>query len=313
MVTGDHHSVAELVGAAIGVDGVLADRAPSDKVEAVQTERALATGPIVMIGDGINDAPALAVADVGVAMGARGATASSEAADIVITVDRLDRLAEAVGIARRSRSIAIQSVVAGMGISLIAMVFAAAGALPVIAGALLQEAIDVAVILNALRALGGGLERTVQVAGWAETRTRLAAEHRDLAAGIALLRSTADGLDSASADRPRGDLDAVRSFLVEKLVPHELAEDRTIYPSLSNASGSDDATAALHRTHAEIFHLVRLFGRLLDELGPDGPTPDDRTDLRRTLYGLDAIMRLHLAQEEELYLSIGSEATVDGG
>jgi len=71
MVTGDHHAVAELVGAAIGLDGVLADRAPVDKVEAVQAERDLARGPVVMVGDGINDAPALAVADVGVAMGAR--------------------------------------------------------------------------------------------------------------------------------------------------------------------------------------------------------------------------------------------------
>ena len=89
-------------------------------------------------------------------MRARGATASAEAADVVITVDRLDRLAEALAIARRSRSIAVQSVVAGMALSLAAMIAAAAGLLPPVAGALLQEAIDVAVILNALRALGGG-------------------------------------------------------------------------------------------------------------------------------------------------------------
>ena len=307
MVTGDHHAVAELVGAAIGVDGVLADRVPADKVEAVNTERALAGGPVVMIGDGINDAPALAVADVGVAMGARGATASSEAADIVITVDRLDRLAEAVAIARRSRSIAIQSVAAGMGMSLIAMGAAAFGLLPVIAGAVLQEAIDVAVILNSLRALRGGLERTVRIPGWAETHARLATEHRHLAPGIGRLRTTADGLDACSPAEARAELEAARSFLVETLVPHEIEEDRSIYPILANAIGSDDATAALHGTHTEIFHLIRLYGRLLDELGSDGPTSDDRTDLRRTLYGLDAILRLHMAQEEELYLSVGGE------
>ena len=201
MVTGDHHSVAELVGAAIGLDGVLADRAPADKVEAVRTERDIAGGPLVMVGDGINDAPALAVADVGVAMGARGATASSEAADVVITVDRLDRLAEAVRIARHSRTIAVQSVVAGMGMSLVAMTFATFGFLPVVAGAFLQEAIDVAVILNALRALRGGMERPIVVPGWADTGARLMAEHRTLAPGIARLRIVADRLDGMETAR----------------------------------------------------------------------------------------------------------------
>ncbi|MDH5242611.1 MAG: heavy metal translocating P-type ATPase [Chloroflexota bacterium] len=309
MVTGDHHSVAELVGAAIGLDGVLADRAPADKVDAVRMERDVANGPLVMVGDGINDAPALAVADVGVAMGARGATASSEAADIVITVDRLDRLAEAVRIARHSRSIAVQSVVAGMGMSLIAMVVAAFGFLPVVAGALLQEVIDVAVILNALRALRGGLERPIRVPGWADTGIRLTAEHRTLAPGIARLRIVADHLDAMDPHEAREALLGIRTFLVETLVPHEEEEDREIYPILARAIGTDDATSALHRTHTEIFHLIRLYGRIVDEIGTDGPTADDRTDLQRALYGLDAILRLHMAQEEELYASIDAEAS----
>ena len=153
LATGDHPDVAAQVAAAVGADAVLADQTPAQKVDAVRRERA--AGVTVMVGDGVNDAPALAAADVGVAMGARGATASSEAADVVMTVDRLDRLAEGVGIARRTRAIAVQSVVAGMSLSICAMAVAAAGFLPPVAGAVLQEGIDVLVILNALRALSG--------------------------------------------------------------------------------------------------------------------------------------------------------------
>jgi heavy metal translocating P-type ATPase len=151
MVTGDHPDVAESVGISIGVDRILSERDPADKVDAVKAEGEF--GPTVMVGDGVNDAPALAAADVGVAMGARGATASSEAADVVLVVDRLDRVAEAMRIARRSRGIALQSVLIGMGLSFVGMLFGAFGLLVPVAGALVQEAIDVTVILNALRAL----------------------------------------------------------------------------------------------------------------------------------------------------------------
>ena len=154
MLTGDHEDVARAVGSVLGVNQVLAERSPAEKLEAVQAAQRVAV--TVMVGDGINDAPALAAADVGVAIGARGATACSEAADIVLVVDRLDRLVEAIRIARRSRSIALQSVFLGMGLSIAAMGFAAAGLLSPVAGALLQEVIDVIVILNALRALKDG-------------------------------------------------------------------------------------------------------------------------------------------------------------
>ncbi len=154
MLSGDHASVAARIGAALKLDTVLAEQSPADKIEAVRAARA--QGTTVMVGDGINDAPALAAADVGVAMGVRGATASSEAADVVLLIDRLDRLVLAIGIARRSRRIAVQSVVAGMGLSIVAMAVASIGLLPPAAGALLQEGIDIAVILNALRALQAG-------------------------------------------------------------------------------------------------------------------------------------------------------------
>jgi heavy metal translocating P-type ATPase len=156
MVSGDRESVATRIGRALGVDRVYADQSPEDKLEVVRTLRAdPALRPVVMVGDGVNDAPALALADLGVAMGAAGATVSSETADAVITVDRVDRVADAVHIGRRALFIARQSVLAGMGLSIAAMAVAAAGYLPPVAGALFQEAIDLAVILNALRALHG--------------------------------------------------------------------------------------------------------------------------------------------------------------
>jgi cation transport ATPase len=154
LLSGDRPDVAKRVGDSLGVDTVLSEHTPEQKVQAVLRERARAV--TVMIGDGVNDAPALAAADVGIAMGARGATASSEAADAVIVVDRLDRVAEAVLISRRAREIAVQSVLAGMALSGFGMVLATFGMLPPVAGAFFQEAIDVAVILNALRALTGG-------------------------------------------------------------------------------------------------------------------------------------------------------------
>jgi len=307
MVTGDHYGVADIVAAAIGVDAVLAERTPTDKVDAVAQEKAQADGILVMVGDGINDAPALATADVGVAMGARGATASSEAADVVITVDRLDRLPEAIRIAARSRSIAVQSVVAGMAMSLVAMLVATTGVLPPVVGAMIQEAIDVIVILNALRALGGGLEKTPKVPGWTELSAHLRAEHRELGPSLARIRPLADRLGSIPPADAAAELEQIRAFLVDTLMPHEAQEDREVFPLLAKAFGNDDVTSALHRTHTEIFHLVRFTDRLVREVPPEGPGPEDLTDLRRVLYGLDAILRLHMAQEEELYLALGDE------
>ncbi len=156
MISGDRRSVAERVGRELGIDRVYAEQSPEDKLEVVRSAGAdPKLRPVIMVGDGINDAPALALADLGVAMGAAGATVSSETADAVITVDRVDRVADAVHIGRRSLSIARQSVIAGMGLSIAAMLVAAAGYLPPVAGALFQEVIDLAVILNALRALRG--------------------------------------------------------------------------------------------------------------------------------------------------------------
>lgn len=151
LATGDRAEVARRVTAGLDLDAIHADLTPEGKVRVVQQERA--GGPVMMVGDGVNDAPALAAADVGVAMGARGAAASAEAADVVLLVDRIDRIATGVEVARRSRRIALQSVIAGIGLSVLGMIAAALGHVTPVQGAVLQEVIDVAVILNALRAL----------------------------------------------------------------------------------------------------------------------------------------------------------------
>lgn len=237
-------------------------------------------------------------------MGARGATASAQAADVVLTVDHLGRLAEAMEIARRSRAIALQSVLVGMGLSLAAMLVAAAGKLPPVAGALLQEAIDVAVILNALRALGSGKRPQPAPDGSRDLGERYREEHASLLPKVEMLRLVADRLDQLEPPALRVALEELRAFLDHDLIPHERQEDATVYPVVASLLGGDDPTGTMSRAHLEIAHQVRLFGRLVDEL-PEGPlSSEDKTDLRRILYGSHAVLRLHFAQEEEQYLPL---------
>jgi len=295
--------VAESVGAALGVDRIMSERDPAEKVEAIEAERE--GGVTIMVGDGLNDAPALASADVGVAMGARGATASSEAADVVLVVDRLDRLVDAILIARRSRSIAIQSVWLGMGLAFGFMFLGAFGVIGPVAGAVVQELIDVTSILNALRALRGGIpERATGPS--TDVAERFRAEHREFAPELQRIRSTADMLGSASPSNMREELEGVRWFIVERLPQHEEEEEAAVYPVVAKLMGGDDPMSSMARAHIEISHLGRLYQQLLDELPTDGPSPDDLMDLRRVLYGLHAILRLHFAQEEEAYAWLAS-------
>jgi P-type E1-E2 ATPase len=150
LASGDAEAPVAAIGRAVGADAATARLDPAGKVALVNAARA--HGPVMMLGDGVNDAPALAAADVGVAVGVRGA-AAAQAADAVLLGEGLGRLAQVLAAARRARVIARQSVLAGIGLSLLGMGAAAAGYLTPVQGALLQEAIDVAVILNALRAL----------------------------------------------------------------------------------------------------------------------------------------------------------------
>jgi heavy metal translocating P-type ATPase len=154
LLSGDHAENVAAVAGAVGIDEVAADLLPEDKVR--QVRRLTQAGRrVLMVGDGINDAPALSSSTVGLALGAHGGGIVAEAADVVLLVDDLQRVAEAVAIGRRTIRIARQSIGVGLGLSGLAMLVAAAGYIPPTVGALLQEGIDVAVILNALRASRG--------------------------------------------------------------------------------------------------------------------------------------------------------------
>ena len=306
MVTGDRTEVAETVGAVIGVDEVLAERSPAEKLDIVRLETQRA--PTMMVGDGINDAPALALADVGVALGARGATAASEAADVVLTVDRLDRLGEAAAIARRTRQIAIESMVAGMGLSLAAMGVAAVGLLPAVWGAILQEVIDVAVILNALRALRGGVTETRLGEKDSLLTQRFQEEHLAIRRDINRLHEVADALGSLTPKAALEEVQSVQRMLIEEVQPHEEAEEQELYPALGRFFGGSDPMATMSRAHIEITHQIHRLGQLIDDIGTNGVDEVDLTELRSLLYGLYAILKLHTAQEDENYLSLADES-----
>ena len=152
MLTGDARATALHVAGQVGIVHVRADCLPSDKVDAV---RALTRRPVIMVGDGVNDAPVLAVADVGIAMGAKGSTAASESADVVILLDDISRTVRAVRIGQDTVRVALQSIWLGIALSVVLMVIAAFGLIPATAGAISQEVVDLITILNALRAIGG--------------------------------------------------------------------------------------------------------------------------------------------------------------
>jgi soluble P-type ATPase len=308
MVTGDRLAVAEPIGMSLGIDQVFADRTPAEKLDVVRSESSQQSGVTVMVGDGVNDAPALAAADLGVAMGARGATASSEAADVVLIVDRLDRLAAGVVIAKRARAIARQSVLVGMGLSMVGMGAAAGGLLTPVGGAVAQELIDVLAVGLALRALSQprSLRRTGSVpASWSR---QLAEGHGPLRLVLEDLRSVALVLDSTDEATALTSLREVAARISEEVVPHEREDESQIYPVVAEHLGGIDPLAPMSRTHQEIFHLASLLDRLVDGATVDGFGEEDRSEARRILYALDAILRLHFAQEEELLTSITHDA-----
>ncbi|RQT40823.1 heavy metal translocating P-type ATPase [Burkholderia cepacia] len=305
MLTGDRRDIAQAVGELLGVTDVRAEQTPTDKLVAIQAARK--EGVTIMVGDGVNDAPALAAADVGIAMGARGAAASSEAADVVLLVDRLDRLVDAIRIARRSRRIALESVVAGMSLSVVAMTIAAAGFLQPIAGAVIQEVIDVAVIVNALRVLLDRPRPTNARLDDVDVE-QLRREHTALSPLLDQIRDLADRLPGLSGAAIASELDHMIDSLDERLLPHERADDRDVYARLAPLLGGEDPLAAMSGAHREIFKMVRSLRQMVADLPRDGTNTMQVQAIQRLLYGLEAIVRLHCAQEEELFHAVGADA-----
>ena len=292
MVTGDRAAAATPIAAALRLDAMLADRDPAGKLTALKAER----GPVAMVGDGVNDAPVLAAADVGIAMGAHGTAAAAEAGDVVLLADRLDRAAEAIAIARRARRIALQAILLGMGLSILAMMAAAFGWLSPLAGALLQEGIDVAAILYALRALLPGNGAVARLSGEAGLAARVA-EHAGLRDLAEALRGAGENLD----DRP-AQLAALRVLerrLRDELLPHQAAEESALYPEAAARLGGQDPLGVLLRMHTEIEALTERFSALLPLAETPGGFAEVAPAIRRTLFALEALLALHLTAEEE--------------
>ena len=298
MVTGDRLATAQAIGAALDLDAVLADRVPSDKVDAVRVEQQLA--PTLMVGDGINDAPALAAADVGIALGARGASASSEAADVVILADRLDLVGEGIAIAQRARRIAIESIIVGMSLSALAMLAALAGWLQPVPAAIVQEVIDVAVILNALRALTPSYRRRRRTLPAATGREL----HRDHLTLIQPPRSPPPDRRRLDDSPPAGaaTLIAEANAIVQaEVVAHERADEGTVYPAVAHALADGYGLSAMSRAHREILHLARLLARITEDLPSEEIDRYLIRDAQRAIEAIEALVRIHTAQEEDIY------------
>ena len=303
MVTGDRAAAAQAIGAALDLDAVLADRVPSDKVDAVRSEQRL--HPTIMVGDGINDAPALASADVGVALGARGASASSEAADVVILADRLDRVGEAIMIAQRARRIAIESIVAGMGLSTLAMLAATFGWLLPVPAAIVQELIDVAVILNALRALTPGYRHAGE-SMTAAAGQELHRNHLALIGNLDRLRSIVDALDDAAAERAAALITEANRVVQEQVVAHERDDEGNVYPELAKVLRESHGLSAMSRAHREILHLARLLARVAEDMPSEKIDRYLIRDAQRLIEAVETLVRLHTAQEEDIYEAVAA-------
>ncbi|MBC7433685.1 MAG: hemerythrin domain-containing protein, partial [Rubritepida sp.] len=233
-----------------------------------------------------------------------GPPGAAEAGDVVVLVDGVDRVAEAIAIAQRSRRIALVAIAIGMGLSVIAMAVAAAGYLTPLAGAVVQEVIDVLAILFALTALRPGRDEAGALAlpttaGLAERRT----EHAGLRRLVEALREAGEAIDATPAALPA--IIALEGQLRAELLPHQREEERALYPAAAQRLGGSDAMAPLIRMHSEMEALVARITALLRLAGSAWATSGP--ELRRALFALEALLRVHLVAEEEVLAGFSVE------
>jgi hypothetical protein len=219
---------------------------------------------------------------------------------VVILADRLDRVGEAIAIAKRARGIAVESIVAGMALSGLAMLAAAAGWLTPVPAALVQEGIDVAVILNALRALRPAQAGAARALPAAAEQT-LRRDHVALGHSLDRLRAIADRLDDASGETAAALIAEANSVVQEDVVAHERDDEGNVYPTLAKVLSAGHGLSAMSRAHREILHLARLLARLVEELPAARIDRYLIRDAQRVIESVETLVRIHTAQEEDIY------------
>jgi hypothetical protein len=218
----------------------------------------------------------------------------------VILADRLDRVGEAIVIAQRARRIAVQSIIAGMGLSILAMVAATFGWLMPVPAAIVQEVIDVAVILNALRALTPGYGQAGRRMAAADGR-ELHLSHLALIGCLDRLRSIVDALDDASPESGAALIAEANQLVQEQVVAHERDDEGSVYPRLAGILRETHSLSAMSRAHREILHLSRLLARVVEDLPTEKVDRYLLRDAQRIIEAVETLVRMHTAQEEDIY------------
>jgi signal transduction histidine kinase len=228
---------------------------------------------------------------------------------VVILADRLDRVGEAIVIAQRARRIAIESIVAGMALSALAMLAATFGWLMPVPAAIVQEVIDVAVILNALRALTpayGRAGRSMTAAAGRE----LHRDHLALIGNLDRLRSIVDALDDATPENGAALIAEANRLVQEQVVAHERDDEGKVYPRLARILQESHSLSAMSRAHREILHLARLLARVVEDLPSEKVDRYLVRDAQRIIEAIETLVRMHTAQEEDLYEAVAAPTSV---
>ena len=229
-----------------------------------------------------------------------------DAAQVVILANRLDRVGEAVGIAQRARRIAIQSIVAGMGLSGLAMVAATLGGLAPVPAAILQEVIDVAVIVNALRALKPARRRARGLMP-ANSGAALHHDHVVLRQSLERLRAITDALNDAALDETPELIAEANDVVQRQIVEHERDDEGNIYPKLARILADSYGLLAMSRAHREILHLARLLARIVEDLPLEKIDRYLVRDTQRVIEAIVALVDVHTAQEEDIYDAVTAD------